>query len=187
MGNRGVCLCAANKPFLQKLSGILQQHAIPVLGVAFTDDMAIRICHSLYPDVLITHQFLSNGSGFVAAEALLGHTPSIVLCQRGEADYPAAEGIHTMFLPVSATELLKKIDEVGEYGRTLRLTTHQMKLTEQRDVISRAKEKLMQLQNLSEPQAHAYLQRISMDERIKLYEAAQRVLQRLDTKPAGRQ
>ncbi len=180
MGNRGVCLCAANKPFLQKLSGILQQHAIPVLGVAFTDDMAIRLCHNLYPDVLVTHQFLSNGSGFVAAEALLGHTPAIVLCQRGEADYPATEGINTMYLPVNASELLRKIDEVGEYGRALRLATHQMKLTEQRDVISRAKEKLMQLHGMTEPQAHAYLQRISMDERMKLYEAAQKVLQRLE-------
>ena len=128
------------------------------------------------PDALITHQFLSHGSGFVAAQALLGHTPAIVLCQRGEADYPAADGIYTMFLPVSASGLLKKIDEATEFGRELRVATHALKLTEQRDVIARAKQWLMQTQGMREPQAHAALQRISMDDRLKLFEAAQKVL-----------
>ncbi len=183
MGNRGVCLSAANKPFLQKLSSMLQLHTVSVLGMASTDDMAIRLCHSLYPDALITHQFLSHGSGFVAAQALLGHTPSIVLCQRGEADYPVAEGIYTMFLPVSASGLLEKISEATEFGRDLRVATHQLKLTEQRDVIVRAKQWLMQTQGMTEPQAHATLQRISMDERLKLFEAAQKVLRRTGNEP----
>ena len=180
MGNRGVCLSAANKPFLQKLSGILQQHAIPILGLATTDDMAVRLCHSLYPDVLISHQFLGSGSGFSAAEALLGHTPAIVLCQRGEADYPAIEGVYSMYLPLNASELLKKIDEVGAYGRALRIASQEMRLTEQRDIIKKAKDRMMRLQDITEPQAHAVLQRLSMDGRIKLYEAAEKMLARLE-------
>jgi two-component system, response regulator PdtaR len=187
MGNRGVCISSANKPFLQKLSGLLQQHAIPVLGAATTHDMAIRLCHSLYPDALVTHQFLSGGSGFAAAEALLGHTPSIVLCPRGEADYNAPEGIQTMYLPVNASDLLKRIGEAEEAGRMLRVSSRERKLTWQRDVINRAKEKMMQREGLTEPQAHAALQRLSMGERITLYEAADRVLSQFEREQDGKE
>ncbi len=179
MGNRGVCLAAANRPFLQKLTKVLLQHSVPVLGVAYTDDMAVRMCHSMYPDVLVTHQHLRSGSGFVAANALLGQTPAIVLCPRSEADYPAPGDVQTLYLPVNASVLLNRIEQLSGYGRALRMVSQHLKLTEQRDLIAQAKSQLMHQHGMSEPQAHAYLQRISMDRRIKLYEAAQTVLARM--------
>lgn len=179
MANRGVCLCAANRPFLHKLTQLLQQHSIPVLGVAYTDDMAIRMCRSMYPDVLVTHQHLISGSGFVAAQSLIGQTPAIVLCPRGEADYPVSEDIQTLYLPVNASKLLSAIQSLSGYGQALRMVSQHLMLSEQRDLIAQAKHTLMQRRGMNEPQAHAYLQRISMDKRIKLYEAAQAVLARM--------
>jgi response regulator NasT len=176
MGNRGVCLAAANRPFLSKLSQILLGHTIPVLGMAQTDDTAVRLCRSLYPDALITHQFLLSGSGFVAANALLGQTPTIVLCPRGEADFPASEEIKTLYLPVNVSELLTAVSKLGELGRRQRIARHELNLIEQRDVVDKAKARLMQKNQWSEPQAHAHLQRTAMAERIKLYEAAQRIM-----------
>ena len=57
---------------------------------------------------------------------------------------------------------------------------------EQRRIIERAKGALMALNSLDEPQAHRRLRSMAMSERIRLVEAAERVLQELERKSANK-
>jgi hypothetical protein len=176
MGNRGICLAAANPAFIDRLAKVFARHAVPVLGAAQTADMAVRLCRGLYPDALVTHQYLLSGSGFAAAEALLGQTPALVLCPRGGADYPAPASVRTLYLPFRAGELLSGVEglreEAGRGWQAARIQAADA----QAAAVARAKALLMRLEGLDEPRAHARLQRMAMDCRVKLFEAARRVI-----------
>ena len=90
--------------------------------------------------------------------------------------HPVEETAHirTLSLPLKVQELLEQVramEEMFEWER-------------QNQIISRAKAQLMEKKEISEAEAHRYLQKYSMESGNSLTETAQMILEMMDERPS---
>ena len=89
------------------------------------------------------------------------------------------DGIVGLSMPVKAYDLMNTMDmmlrNMGQRRRKRRLD-RKTRDSRQQEVISQAKELLMARNNMSEAEAHRYLQKSSMDSGTNMVETAQMVL-----------
>ena len=156
----------------RKISGALEGAGYEVFRTCMTGNEVMRaftlcqdgvlICAPRFPDR--TADALAWDLGDQAVIMVIGRPEQMQMCEHPQ--------IFRRTLPVSRTELISAVDML------LQLHDHRMprRNEDERDIVTRAKEKMMAEQGLSEPDAHRALQRYSMRRGIRLVECARRVL-----------
>ncbi|MDO4574661.1 MAG: ANTAR domain-containing protein [Planctomycetia bacterium] len=177
--NSTVFIAGANEAFVLKLTTLLEREGYEILGTADSGAETIRHCREAVPDVLILTQRLRGTNGLDTAEILREVTQCVVLLDHEMLGGRADEVVYLQ-MPVLPQILLNTVEilsKVGTRFHTLqsRITTLEANLKDQR-TISRAKGKIMQVFSVTEEDAHAFLQKIAMNRRIRLTEAAEAVL-----------
>ena len=81
-------------------------------------------------------------------------------------------------------ELVRAMEEMFEWQRRKRRGRKSERNERQNQIISRAKAQLMEKKEMSEAEAHRYLQKYSMESGNSLTETAQMILEMMDERPS---
>lgn len=116
------------------------------------------ICADLYPDLPESFQM-------------------IVLSKEEQADRLPMERAVFLSMPVSVRELLQTVEMVSAtMTRRARRKKPAKRSEEEEKILNRAKEYLMERNKMSEPEAHRYIQKISMTTGTSLIETAEKII-----------
>lgn len=127
------------------------------------DQVRRTLCQQRVAGVICGYKF-PDGTAEELREDLPGSCPMLVVAAKPLLEHIQCEGILKLASPLSRSALLSAVEELlrGE--------------EEERALIARAKEYLMQRYGLSEEQAHRNLQRRSMTTGLRLAQVARTVL-----------
>jgi len=190
---RSVIVAFSDSAYARKISGILLMNGFPVRGVATNASMALRIVSFEGGGGL-----LICGSGFtdMSALQLLSLLPDdydmLVLYQSGMIDLPLGhhEGLYTLQPPlymqdlVSSARMLLDTRQLS-YGSRHSARTGRgpaaessagKRRADEQKTIEKAKALLMSRNQMTEREAHSFLQKKSMDNGLKLIDMASFVL-----------
>lgn len=179
-----------------KIRDILAMHDFPVRGLATNGSMALRfissedgggliVCGPNFPDM----------TAIQLSSLMPDDYDMLVLSSSGAMNmgYEHKEGLYTLTLPLHTQDLVASVRMLLEtrqmYRNTMRAVkppvpqaspkgpqTPPKRSPEEQRVIDRAKVLLMNRNNMSEQEAHRFLQKRCMDTGTKLYDMALAVL-----------
>ena len=182
----------------QKIRDILQNHGLPVRGLATNASMALRyimsedggglvVCGTQFPDMTSTqlHSLLPDDYDMLQLTSV------------GKLDltFGQQEGLYTLTLPLHAQDLLSSVRMLlstrqmcNDVSRSAAAKPNTAKTAappakrgaEEKRVIDQAKALLMNRNNMSEEEAHRFLQKKSMDTGSRLIDMAAAVLKSLE-------
>lgn len=178
-----------------KIRDILAMHDFPVRGLATNGSMALRfissedgggliVCGPNFPDM----------TAIQLSSLMPDDYDMLVLSSSGAMNmgYEHQEGLYTLTLPLHTQDLVASVRMLLETRQMYRSTMRAVKPVvqpvspkgqvpskrspEEQRVIDRAKVLLMNRNNMSEQEAHRFLQKRCMDTGTKLYDMALAVL-----------
>ena len=158
-------------------AGVRRPRAPP--GCCFSGAEAIRTVRKLGSAVVICGFQLRDMTAELLAADLPGIAPVLVLSS--PADLDLCEGENLVKLPVPATraEFFASVELCARGALTAPPPAHPSPASaEEQHLIRRAKALLMEVNRMSEAEAHRFLQKYSMDAGAKLAETARLILER---------
>ncbi|MBQ7583747.1 MAG: ANTAR domain-containing protein [Lachnospiraceae bacterium] len=138
--------------------------------MAALDDISdgVIVCGYKFPDMIYNE----------LREELPENIDMMLVAGRANLQEAAGEGIVCVEMPIKAGDLvdtLYMMTEAAERRRRRRKAAPKVRSKEEQDIIAEAKAILMERNNMSEEEAHRYLQKTSMDTGTGLVEAARMV------------
>jgi len=100
----------------------------------------------------------------------------LVVAMQGMLDLIANEDVFKLAAPVARNDLLSSVRMLLQVGRRLERFVRPQRSEEEQKLIDMAKAVLMDRHDMTEEQAHRFLQKKSMDSGVKLVQTAQMVL-----------
>lgn len=173
-----IFVASMNERLVEKLSALLVGAGNTMEGTSESGNDTIRRCRQTVPDIVILSQRLKDMSGLAAAEILQEFTQCVVLLDAQSLGcIQRTTGAVYLQLPLAPDILLNTISVLSQVKvrvnhLTTRISSLESNIREQK-TINQAKAKLMSLYDLNEEEAHAFLRKVAMNKRVKLYEAAQ--------------
>ena len=135
-----------------------------------------RAAHKLRLDLVVCGFKLGDES----CEALYHDLPQrcamLMVAPQAQLDLCAAAGIFKLPAPVRRSELLASVRLLAQLGQG-RDRPPTRRSQEERELVGRAKQLLMDRDGMSEDQAHRFLQKRSMDSGARLADTARQVLE----------
>lgn len=164
----------------KKIKNILVQSGFPVIALCTAaaqvlsacEDMTqgILVCGFRFPDMLFEEL---RGCLPETVDILLIASPSHWTC-------PAPAGCIYLPMPLKVHELVSTLQmmvKAQERKRKVLRSRPKERSEEERQLIEKAKRLLMERNNMTEAQAHRYIQKCSMDSGTDMTETAQMILQ----------
>ena len=161
-----------------RVKNLLQRSGIEVYAVCTSGGAALQaadqlgegivVCGYRLKDMLYRHLYELLPKGFMMLLLSSG---------RGlEEEVPGA--VRVLRMPLSARELIEQIGRMASEYRPEKPARieKRSRSEEQTKIIEEAKLRLMQRRSMSEPEAHRYLQKTSMDSGTNLVETAEMIL-----------
>lgn len=181
-----IFLASADQTSLQSLKQILQREGYAVAGVARDGGQALRLIHTLQPDLVILDSELT-GTGALEVARFINEeqvAPIIMLASSWHRniinktrDFPV---FAYLVKPVQETTLLPAVEAaLANYEKIMRLEKELNKLKETlaaRKVIERAKGILMETLGLTEAEAYRRIQKQSMDKCVPMKAIAEAII-----------
>ncbi len=153
----------------EQFKTLLEENGYYVSHICATGASVLRIAGSLREGIVICASLLRDMSAATLSENL---SPDfdIIAITKGETEY-YSDGIISLCLPIDISDLLSAVSVLqsssGSFSR---------RDSSEREIIDNAKAVLMNMKNLTEQEAHSYLQQQSMITRKNLLDVAGEVI-----------
>lgn len=160
-----------------KIADMLEKAGVTVRFRCRSGAEVLRAVKTMGSGVVICGHKLSDMSAGHLAHELQGQAKFLVLAKQNQLELMDDPDVFKLQLPISAGELrgsvsiLLQLDEIAARSQIPQRTE------EERQIITRAKELLMESRGFTEAQAHKYLQKRSMETGTKLAETARHILE----------
>lgn len=163
----------------KNLRNLLTRHGFHVVSVCTTGAQVLSQAEDLLDGIVISGYRLHDMIFKELHENLSTNFEFVLLAtERVFQEYDCRD-IHTITMPLKAIDLVDKLRELDEIAmrkhRRLKSRPRQRDPKEQ-ETIDRAKALLMEKKNMSEEEAHKYMQKSSMDNSTSLVETANMLL-----------
>lgn len=170
------------------LAEMLRESGYEVIAEATNGEEAVALAKEHRPDLAILDVKMPKLDGISAAETIVEFAPVLMLTafsQRDLVERALDAGVMAYVVkPFTINDLIPAIEiAVARHAQMLALQVEVSDLTERletRKLLDRAKGIVMQVMNLSEPDAFRWIQRTAMDRRVSMKEVAEAVVN-----PAG--
>lgn len=137
----------------------------------------LRTVRRLGSAVVICGFYLSDMTADTLAEDLRGLAVVLVIAKAAYLELCGGENLYKLAVPISRPEFSSTLRLLLDYESShLRRPAPQRSEADQ-GLIRRAKELLMDVNRMSEEEAHRFLRRRAMDAGIRLEEAARRIIE----------
>lgn len=166
---KSIIIAYPAKDVALKMRIMLEGEGYHVSYVCATGASVLSIAHSLNEGVIICASILSDMSAGVIAENLPPGFDVIALCKNGKEDYMG--NIINLPLPVNRDEFLHTVAVLVSTR-----SSFTRRNTSESEILSNAKLILMNSRDITESQAHKYLQTESMRTGKKLVDLAKEIV-----------
>ena len=170
---KNIIVAYPSKNMAVQIKNVLEQEGLHVSYICGTGASVLRIASDLRGGVVVCSAILSDMGANTLAERLPAGFDIIALCKSGREDYMGS--FISLPIPLDRAEFVKTVAV---------LVSSQSSYTERdktdADAISNAKLILMKANEMSEGQAHKYLQNLSMRRGKKLAEVAREVIREFE-------
>ncbi len=167
----------------KKIRAILVRSGYTVAGVCTSGSQVIQETNELDDGLVLCAYRLPDMMYRELREYLPGAFRMIVLTTPENWADNGEDDVISLSLPLRTNELLSTVEMVVYNIRRARKKpkpTGKVRSAEEQEIIDRAKGILMSRNNMTEPEAHRYLQKTSMDNGTTFTETAQMILAMLD-------
>lgn len=137
----------------------------------------LRTVRRLGSAVVICGFYLSDMTADTLAEDLRGLAVVLVVAKAAYLELCGGENLYKLAVPVSRLEFSATLRLLLDYESSRLRRPAPRRSEEDQDLIRRAKELLMDVNRMSEEEAHRFLRRRAMDAGVKLGDAARRILE----------
>lgn len=165
-----------------QIRNLLVRNGFDVTGVCISGTQILNYADLLGEGIVICScQLTDMMCGELRAD--LPHTFQMLVLTTGRYPVEEDESVKTLALPLKVQDLLEQVRQMEEIAARKRRQMRQGKSRRnewQNQIVSRAKERLMDKKGMSEEEAHRYLQKCSMESGNSMTETAQMLLKMLE-------
>lgn len=188
---RSIIVAFTDHPAAQKIRTILMYNGFNVSGVCTSGAQVLNLAGRLQDGgvILCSYRFNDMSTAFLA-EQLSEEYDFLVLRHPGDAPFERGSGIYSLQLPLQKSDLLdslrmllttreirKEATGPAKSAEETRREDKPERPAEERILIGKAKNVLMERNGLTEEQAHRFLQKRSMDGGNKLTDTARAIVE----------
>ncbi|MCI8810569.1 MAG: response regulator [Oscillibacter sp.] len=137
---------------------------------------AIRAARNIENSIIICGFRLPDMTANELAADLRGRAAVLVVSSAANVDLCEGENLYKLATPAPRAEFFAILDLLGRSKETLRRRPPPRRDGEECRLIEKAKKLLMDVNRMTEAEAHRFLQKQSMDTGLKLTETAQTVI-----------
>lgn len=171
-----IVVAFANEEAQRRILRLLESNGLAPAGCCFSGAEAIRLIRKMGSGVVVCGFKLRDMTANDLAASLRGIAALLVISSAVNLDYCEGENLYKLASPTSRSDFFASLDTLLQFeSKHLRHPAPKRKEEEQR-VIQRAKELLMDINRMTEAEAHRFLQKRSMDAGLKMVETAQMVI-----------
>lgn len=172
-----IVIAFSNEETQQRLKRLLESNDCIPAGCFFSGSDVIRCVHKLGSACVICGFLLRDMTANDLALSLRGSAVLLAVTKPVYLDLCEGENLFKLATPVSRSDLFTSLNLLQQFEeKNLRRPTSHRKADEQK-LIGRAKELLMEINRMSENEAHRFLQKRSMDSGLRMAETAQLIIQ----------
>ena len=168
----------------KNIRNILVRSGYPVLAVCTSGAQALQEAHSLREGIVICGYRLTDMVYSELREYLPEAFDMLLISSKTQWNDRGRTDIISLSMPLKVHELLSTTEMMvcaQERKRKKRKSVPKKRSKEEVELIQKAKELLMVRNNMSEEEAHRYIQKNSMDSGNSLPETAQMIISMIDT------
>ncbi len=179
----GIIIAFPSREAGEKIKAILVRSGFTVAGVCINGAQVIQEANELDDGVVICAYRLPDMMYRELREYLSPDFRMVAVTSREEWEDNGDVDVISLSLPLKAHELISTVEMVVYNIRQSRKKAKpggKVRSPEEQALIDRAKEILMSRNHMTEPEAHRYLQKTSMDNGTTFTETAQMILAMLD-------
>lgn len=165
----------------EKLGGVLTAAGYELVQVTDSAYQGIAAANERGAALAVVTQSLAGVSGADVAQQLERVCPVILLCTRQQSDWIGALGRHIMLLttPLKVRPFMDAVELSLGQRRHRQDKPPATRGDAERRIIESAKQRLMDVHHMAEPDAHRHMQKMSMDSGKPLPEIAKIILELL--------
>lgn len=175
----GMIVVFPNKDNATNIRNILTRGGCDVIGVCTTGAQALHYTELLDEGIVVCGYKLADMLYTDLREYLPPEFEMLLVASSDKWQEGAIGGVVGLSMPIKVYDLLNTVEmmrQTMEARRRRRKKEKPQRNPEQEKLIRRAKELLMVRNNMSEEEAHRYLQKCSMDSGTNIVETAEMVL-----------
>jgi len=156
----------------ERIASLLRESGYDVIRTCSSADEVRRTFRMIQDGILIAGARLRNRSLDEVAADLNEHVEILCLCRPDQFSQISSEKIFRQAMPVTRSALIAWADMLEQL--------HYQKMPQRpqsdRQMISEAKELIMEQKQMDETEAHRYLQRLSMNFGLPMAKVAERII-----------
>jgi len=159
------------KEIATNIRNILVRNGFDVIGVGVTGAQAVQLADNLDDGIVVC--------GYKKLRDYLPSTIEMLLIASPEKCSDRTPGVISLSMPFKVFDLMNTIEMMAQsIGRRRKKRRAELKNRnpEQQALVKEAKSLLMERNNMTEEEAHRYLQKCSMESGVNMVETAQMVL-----------
>lgn len=175
----GIIVVFPNKDNAANIRNLLARGGMTVTGVCTTGAQAMNYADTVDEGIIVCGYKLKDMLYSELREYLPSNFEMLLIASPDKWSSGLADGVMGLNMPLKVYDLLNTVEMMLESmnrRRRKRKQEPKERNPKQQEVIRRAKELLMDRNNMSEGEAHRYLQKNSMDSGTNMAETAEMVL-----------
>lgn len=166
---RNIIVAYPSKEMAMQLKNVLEKDGLYVSHVCGTGSSTLGIAADMRSGVIVTASILRDMSAGTLAERLPAGFDIVALSRSGREEYMG--NLISLPLPLDKSEFLRTVEILVATE-----TSFTDRSTDEKQIISNAKSILMNIKQISEMQAHKFLQNESMKKSKKMVEVAEEII-----------
>ena len=175
----GIIVVFPSKDNAVNIRNLLVQYGIEVTGVCTTGAKALQYADAVDEGIVVCGYKMKDMMYTGLREYLPGEFEMLLLASLEKWSGEVLDGVVCLPIPIKVYELMNTMEmllKTMERRRRKRKLERKNRDSKQREVITRAKELLMDRSHMSEEEAHRYIQKCSMESGTNMVETAMMVL-----------
>lgn len=160
----------------RSIKAVLVKNGLPVSVVCSTVDKVLMHADNLNSGIIVSGYRLADATYHRIARNMPRNFELLLIASparwSGEPRKENVEYLATPFKTIDLIKIIRTAEARQNEKRRQRRKTPVKRSEEEQKLIDTAKQLLMEKNNLTEPEAHRYLQKISMDSGVSFVEAA---------------
>ena len=171
-----VVVAFANEEAQRRILRLLESNGCSPAGCCFSGAEVIRLIRKMGSGVVVCGFKLRDMTASDLAASLRGTAALLVVSSAVNLDFCEGENLYKLPTPAPRSDFFASLELLMQFeAKHLRRPAPQRREEDQK-LILRAKELLMDINRMTEAEAHRFLQKKSMDAGMKMAETAQLII-----------
>lgn len=171
-----IIVAFANEEAQRRILRLLESDGYTPAACCPTGAEVIRTVHKLGSATVVCGFKLRDMTASDLAADLRGIAVLLVVSSAANLDFCEGENLQKLATPASRSDFFASLSLLRQFEEKHLHHPPPQRRKEEQELIRRAKELLMDINRMTESEAHRFLQKRSMDTGLKMYETAQFII-----------